>query len=64
MTDKLISKEPTCPECGNSLLLIYNERMDERIERIPLCRTCKRAWRVAELGWQIMDADDDEEDQC
>jgi DNA-directed RNA polymerase subunit M/transcription elongation factor TFIIS len=56
--------KPTCPECGNQLMLIYNERMDEQIERIPLCVICKRAWRVAELGWQIMDVDNNKEDQC
>jgi DNA-directed RNA polymerase subunit M/transcription elongation factor TFIIS len=57
MTDKLISKEPACPECGKPLLIIANRRMDEQWERIPLCTTCKRAWRVVELGWQIMDED-------
>lgn len=57
MEDRLIDKEPTCPECGKQLLLIYNERMDEHVERIPLCLSCKQAWRVAELGWKIMDDD-------
>ena len=51
--------EQTCPECGDKLRLIYNERMDEKVERIPLCFTCRKAWRVAELGWKIMDEDDD-----
>ena len=45
--------EILCPDCNEKLEFIINSRMDEKLERIPICDKCERAYRDPELGWKI-----------
>jgi len=50
-----IMEKYKCPTCQEDLHFIYNSRMDEQAERIPICQKCKTAYRDPELGWKIME---------
>jgi len=44
-----------CPQCKSILKFISNNRMDFRIEIIPICDNCGKAFRDPKLGWKIID---------
>ena len=44
-----------CGMCSTQLQILHNHRMDEKLEKIPFCPTCKEAFRVAALGWEVLE---------
>lgn len=49
--------KPKCPECGSDLFYIRNNNLSGQFETLPLCDKCRKAFRLASLGWK-MDADE------